>query len=70
MYMQVEFSPRNKRTITRVETVEVRGFRTKNLTDEQNTYCENKAISLCKKGERVLGWKILESYEINEKEMK
>lgn len=69
MYMLVEFLLKNKQAITRTEVIEIANIKTKNLTNEEITSCEAKANSLCKKGEKVLGWKIIESYEIN-KEVK
>lgn len=69
MYMLVEFSPRNRRIITRTEIVELPEIRSNNLTDQEETSCESKAKSLCRKGERVLGWKTLEEYEIKREEV-
>lgn len=63
MYMQVMFRPRNKRIITRSELIELPGIRGTDLTDEQSTSCDKKAKSLCRKGEKVSGWKLLEEYE-------
>ena len=65
MYMQVMFRPRNKRVIIRTEVIELPDIRGTDLTDEQTKSCEEKAKSLCHKGERVSGWKILEEYEAN-----
>lgn len=70
MFMLVEFAPQNKRVITRTEIVELPEIRTKNLTDQESTFCEGIAKSLCNKGERVSGWKLLELYELNKEEVK
>ena len=70
MFMLVEFTPRNKRTITRTEIVEIPEIRTKNLTDQESTFCEGVAKSLCNKGERVSGWKLLEAYELKKEEVR
>lgn len=69
MFILVEFAPRNKRIITRTEIVELPEVRTKNLTDQESTSCENKAKNLCNKGERVFGWKLLEAYELKKEEV-
>lgn len=68
MFMQIEFAPRNKRTITRTEIVEIPEIRTKDLTVAECASCYNKAASLCNKGERVFGWKLLEAYELKKEE--
>ena len=65
MYMQVMFRSWKKRGVTRTELIELPGIRGTDLTDEQTRSCEKKAKSLCHKGERVSGWKILEEYEAN-----
>ncbi len=68
MYMQVLFVPKKGIIITRNEVVELPDIRGTNLTGEQITTCEEKAKSLCREGERVLGWKLLEEFEIKIKE--
>lgn len=65
MYMQVMFCSWKKRTITRTEIVELPDdIKNKGLSPEQITACEEKAKSLCHKGERVSGWRLLEEYEM------
>lgn len=66
MYMQVIFCSWKKRTITRDEIVELPDdIKNKGLSSDQITACDEKAKSLCHKGERVSGWKLLEEYELD-----
>lgn len=66
MYMRVLFSSRSRGVITRSEIVELPDdIQNKGLSSEQITACDEKANSLCHKDERVLGWKLLEEYELD-----
>lgn len=70
MYMQVEFATKNKREIIRRQIISMPNIKSKTLTNQEIDFCENKANSLCKNSERVLGWKILEQYELYKEEVK
>jgi hypothetical protein len=63
--MFIEFAPRNKRIISRIDIVDIPEIKTKNLTVAECDSCYNTAASLCKKGERVFGWKVLDTYELD-----
>lgn len=66
MYMRVMFSSRSRGVITRSEVVELPDdIKNKGLSSEQITFCDEKAKSLCKKDEVILGWKLLEEYELD-----
>lgn len=65
MYMQVMFRSWNwkKRDVIRTEVVELPDW-IKNKGLDLIRFCEEKAKSLCRKGERVSGWKLLKEYEL------
>lgn len=66
MYMRVMFSSRSRGVITRSEVVELPDdIKNKGLSSEQITACDEKAKKICRRGERVLGWKLLEEYELD-----
>lgn len=70
MYMKVMFCSKKGTVITRTEIIELPEIRGTNLTSEETFSCDDKAESLCRDGERVSGWKLLEEYEVNKEENK